>query len=245
MERNMLQRTILALLVALAVTAGAAGQVPAGRWEGQSQIPGRSLPLVVDLAQDGASAWVGSIIIPGLGIKGAPLSNVVVTGSSLAFDLANALGAAPYGPATFKATLAGDRMTGEMRQAGNAATFALTRVGAPQVEAPPRSTPVARALEAQWSGEFELGGYPRHVTITLENHASAGATATFVIVGKRTNDLPVDLVIQEGDTLWVESRANRVTFEGRVFAQSGEIKGTIELGSIVVPVVLRRAGGRS
>src|SRR5439155_3322093 len=179
-EGTMLRWTIPAFLVALAVTAGAAGQGPAGRWEGQSQIPGRSLPLVVDLAQDGTGAWAGSIIIPGLGIKGAPLSNIVVTGSNVAFDLVNALGEPPYGPAAFKATLAAEKMTGEMRQAGNVAKFSLAKVGRPQVESPPRSTPVARALEAQWTGEFELGGYSRQVTMTLENHAGAGATAKLV-----------------------------------------------------------------
>jgi hypothetical protein len=29
------------------------------------------------------------------------------------------------------------------------------------VEVPPRSTSVAPELATQWSGEFELGGYPR------------------------------------------------------------------------------------
>jgi hypothetical protein len=239
----MLRPTILAFLVALAVTAGAAGQGPAGRWEGQSQIPGRSLPLVVDLAQEGASAWVGSIIIPGLGIKGAPLSNVVVTDSSVAFDVANALGAPPYGPATFKATLAGDKMTGEMRQAGNVAKFSLAKVGLPQVESPPRSTPVARALEAQWTGEFELGGYPRHVTMTLENHAAAGATAKLLIVGKQTTDLPVDFVLQDGNLLRIESSPNQIAFEGRVDDESREIKGTFELGALELPLTLRRRVG--
>jgi hypothetical protein len=83
------------------------------------------------------------------------------------------------------------------------------------------------------------------VTITLENHANAPATATFAIVGKRTNDLPVDLVFQDGDNLRIESGATQVVFEGRVFAQTGEIKGTIALGSLELPVVLRRAAGRS
>ena len=78
-----------------------------------------------------------------------------------------------------------------------------------------KSTPVARELEAQWSGEFELGGYPRHVTVTLENRADGGASAKLVIVGKRTNDLPVDLVVQQGPLLRIESQASQVTFEGR------------------------------
>jgi hypothetical protein len=233
------------MLCWIAFGCGAA-ELPEGRWEGVIRIPGSEQPVVVDLAQAGSGGWTGSIILPGLGIKGAPLSNIVVTDADVGFDMGGALSDATAGPARFSARrAAADGMTGELRQAGNVAKFSLARIGPAQVELPPRSTPVGGDIASQWSGEFELGGYPRRLTITLENHANAGATATFVIVGKRTTDLPVDLVIQQGDILRLESQANRVTFEGRVFAQSGEIRGTIELGPIEVPVVLRRAGGSS
>ena len=239
----MLRLLILAFLFGLPTIAGAADPAIGARWEGAIRIPGRDLPLIVDLAQERTGGWTGSAIVPGLGIKGAPLSNIVVTGSDISFELANALGAPPYGPAAFKATLAGNTMTGEMRQAGNAAQFALTRTGPSQVEPPLRSTPVARELESQWVGEFELGGYPRHVTMTLENHAQAGATAKLVIVGKQTTDLPVDLVIQDGRILRVESSPNQVAFEGRIDNESREIKGTFELGPLELPLTLRRGAG--
>jgi hypothetical protein len=197
---------------------------------------------VVDLTQDGAGAWTGSIIIAGLGIKGAALANIVVTDTEVAFDLATALGAPPYGPVAFKAKLPpSDTMAGEMRQAGHVAQFTLRKVGPAQVEAPPRSTPVARELASGWSGEFELGGYPRQVTITLENHGNSGATAKFVIVGKMTNDLPVDLVVER--RLRIESPANQIAFEGRIVKDGSEIRGTIEMGPLELPLTLRRAAG--
>ena len=238
--------TLIALLFCAVTPALAAAPSPEGRWEGLIRIPGSDQPVVVDLAPAGTGTWAGSIILPGLGVKGAPLANIAVTEASVAFDLGPALGDANAGPARFSARrITANEMSGEMRQAGNAASFSLARSGAAQVEAPLRSTAVARDIEAQWAGEFDLGGYPRHVTITLQNHANGGASAKFVIVGKRTTDLPVDLVINEGDVLRLESQANRVTFEGRIFAQSGEIRGTIELGPIELPLVLRRAGGKS
>ena len=131
-------------------------------------------------------------------------------------------------------------MTGEMRQGGNAAPLALVKQGPAQVDLPPRSTPVARELEAQWTGEFELGGYLRQVTITLENHAG-GASAKLVIVGKRVNDIPVDLVVQQGPVLRVESQAGGIVFEGRLRNGADEIRGAIEMGSIELPLTLRRA----
>jgi hypothetical protein len=236
----------IALLLCLPTSAFGATKTPEGRWEGPIQIPGREMQIVVDLAQDTEGAWAGSIIIPGLGIKGAPLSNVVVTGGELAFDTGNALGSPPYGPAAFKARLtAAGGMAGEMSQGGNVAKFSLERFAPAQVELIQRSTPVARDIEHEWRGVFELGGYPRHVTITLENHAGAGATAQFVIVGKQTNNLPVDLVIEEGAFLRIESQSNHVAFEGRVIRDSGEIRGIIELGPFELPLVLHRVLARA
>jgi hypothetical protein len=240
-----MRRIIFLLLCAPAFASGAA-KTPEGRWEGPVQIPGRELQLVVDLAQDRAGAWVGSIIIPGLGVKGAPLSNVVVTGTDVAFDAGNSLRSPAYGPVAFKAHLtAGGGMAGEMGQGGNVAKFSLQRIEPAQVESPPRSTAVRRDIEDQWSGDFELGGYPRHVTIILENHTDAAATAEFVVVGKQTTNLPVDLVTEEGHFLRIESQANHVAFEGRFFTESGEIRGIIELGSLELPLVLRRSPGKT
>ena len=210
------------------------------------RIPGNDQPVIVDLAPASAGAWTGSIILPGLGIKGAPLANIVVAGADASFDVGPALSDASSGPARFTIhPVAAQAMTGEMRLSGNVASLSLARIGSAQVELPLKSTAVATALAREWNGEVEFGGYPRQVTIMLENHANAPATATFVIVGKRTNDLPVDLVVQDGDSLRIESGSTQVVFEGRVLAQTGEIKGTIALGSIEVPVVLRRAGGKS
>ena len=240
-----MRRMIAALLWCLPVFAAAAGPEAEGRWEGRIEIPGRALPMVVDLARDQAGAWAGSIIVAGLGIKGAPLSSVVATGADVAFDAGGPFAVQTYGPAHFKARVNGSVMAGELSQGGNTARFTLEKMGPAQVDASPQSTAVARALEDRWSGEFELGGYPRHVTITLENHAGGAATAKFVVVGKQTTDLPVDLVIEEGKLLRIESQPYRAVFEGRLAEQNDEIRGTLELGAFELPLVLRRAGRSS
>jgi hypothetical protein len=240
-----MRRMIITLLLCSPAVAWAAAP-PEGRWEGMIRIPGKELQLYVDLVQDKAGVWTGSIIIPGLGIKGTPLSGIVVTGTDVAFDIDTSLSDPAYGPAGFKAHLdSAAGMAGEMHQGGNVADFSVAKVGPAQVELPARSTAVAADLADQWTGDVELGGYPRHITITFENHANAAATAKFVIVGKQTNDLPVNLVIQDGDLLRVESRATQIAFEGRFLKESGEIRGMVELGSTELPLVLRRSAGRT
>ena len=66
------------------------------------QIPGRQLTLIVDLAAESSGrGWKGSITIPGLGIKGAPLSDVALKGSDIVFSIKSALADQRTGPAKF------------------------------------------------------------------------------------------------------------------------------------------------
>jgi hypothetical protein len=213
----------------------------AGRWEGTVQIPERELVLIVDLAAgSGDSAgWQGSITIPGLGIKGAPLTDIASTGDNVAFAIKNALADQRAGPAKFNAHfVAGGKLAGNFVQAGNSAPFAMEKIGPPQVETPPHSTAIAKEIEGEWKGGYELFGYPRKVTIKLQNRGTDGATADFVIVGRKENKLPVDRVVQEGEFLTVDSHETGLTFEGR--ARNGEIQGTVIQGPLEIPVTLRR-----
>ncbi len=108
------------------------------------------------------------------------------------------------------------------------------------MELPQHSTAVVKELEGEWKGEYELFGYPRKVTVKLANRGSDGATAEFVVVGKKVNNLPVDLVTQEGDLLTVDSHETGIGYEGRFQKDAGEINGTFSQGAIELPLILRR-----
>jgi hypothetical protein len=213
-----------------------------GRWEGTVQIPGRELLLIVDLATEsgGGGGWQGSITLPGLGLKGVPLSDIAVKASDIVFSIKSALADPNAGPAKFEAHLTGDgKLSGNFEQAGNSAPFALEKTGAPQVEPAPHSSAIAKEIEGEWKGGYELFGYPRKVTIKLQNRGAEGATAEFVIVGRKENKLPVDHVVQEGEFLTIDSHETGLSFEGRT--RKGEIQGTILQGPLEIPVTLRRS----
>jgi hypothetical protein len=126
----------------------------------------------------------------------------------------------------------------QFEQAGNRAQASLQKTGMPQVEYPLRNTPVAKELEGEWKGDYEMLGYPRHVSIKFANHPD-GATADFVIVGRKHNVLPVDLVTQEGDLVTVDSHEMGFSFEGRL--RNGKLTGAVRQGAIETPLVLVRA----
>lgn len=222
-----------------------AADAPAGRWEGMALVPDFPLHVVVDLDHDAAGTWIGSIIIPELSVSGVQLTDVGVHDADVSFAIKGALADPQAGPAKFQARLgANGSMSGNFTQAGNSAALSLTRTGSAQVEPPARSTAVASELEGKWVGDYELMGYSRHVTLNLANHANAPATAEFVIVGKKVNNLPVDLLTQDGAFLRVESNEIGINFEGRFRKDTNEISGTCQQGPFEVPLVLHRETGK-
>jgi hypothetical protein len=241
MQMGQRMRIAFILLLASALVSRA-DENAAGRWEGTVKIPSRELVLVVDLAAGSGDSggWQGSITVPELGIKGAPLTDIGVKSDTVVFSIKSALADQRAGPAKFNGHFVGEgKLTGDFLQAGNSAPFALEKTGPPQVEPPPHSTAIAKEIEGEWKGGYELFGYPRKVTIKLQNHGAEGATAEFVIVGRKENKLPVDHVVQEGEFLTIDSHETGLSFEGRT--RKGEIQGTILQGPLEIPVTLRRS----
>ena len=223
----------LVAIVILATASPSRGEETiSGRWEGTAHIPGDDLTVIVDLAQENG-AWVGSMIIPGLDVKGAPLTDVNVKPPDVSFSVKGTLGI------QLKLQLDGNgKMTGSFEQAGNRAPTTLQRTGPPEVEQPPRNTPVAKELEGEWKGDYEMLGYTRQVSIKFTNRGPNGAAAEFVIVGRKHNNLPVDLVTQEGDLVTVDSHEIGFSFEGRL--GNGKLTGVIRQGAAETPLVLER-----
>jgi len=230
-----LARALVRLMMILIVGAALpcrGEDVVSGRWEGTAQIPGNELTVVVDLSQENG-AWVGSVIIPGLGLKGVPLADIKVQPPDVNFAVRGALGI------QLKLQLeVNNKLIGNFEQGGNRASATLQKTGPPQVEYPPRNTPVAKELEGEWKGDYEMLGYTRHVSIKFANLPD-GATAEFVIVGRKHNVLPVDLVTQEGDLVTVDSHEMGFTFEGRL--RDGKLTGAIRQSAAETPLVLIRA----
>jgi hypothetical protein len=206
-----------------------------GRWSGKIQIPGQEFILVIDLAH-GAN-WDGSATLPGLNVKGAPLAEINVQEADVSFGI-RAITGPGNEPPRVKAHLSDKKLVGDFLQGGNTARLILEKTGPPQVEEPPHSTPVANQFEGDWKGDYELLGSPRKVSLKLQNHASQPASAEFVIVGRKVNNLPVDRIAQQGNFITIESSAYGLTYEGRL--EDGEIHGTLLQGPVEIALVLRR-----
>lgn len=233
-------RLLAAIFFASAALTQAADSA-AGRWEGVAQVPGQELRLIVDLSDDGGKGWTGSIIIPGFGVKGAQLVDLHVRGGDLDFAIKGALGNERAGKAELRAHLTSDgHLAGNFNQGGHSAPFVLEKTGPAQVELPPRNTAVAKELEGEWKGDYEMMGYARHATMKFSNRGAEGAALEFIVVGKKVNNVPISLVAQDEDFLTIKSEEFGITFEGRFNKGASELKGTLSQGPMEAPLILRR-----
>ncbi len=74
--------------------------------------PGSRMKLIIDLAQNDEGAWIGSVIIPGLNVKGTPLMDIAVKNSEMSF----AIKSSGRGlPAAFSADMNADEYFGSKR----------------------------------------------------------------------------------------------------------------------------------
>ncbi len=176
------------LLTSISVLADPAWQ---GRWEGEADLSGAPIWLVIDLAPGKTGGWVGSITLPGRFVKGAPLGAIDVDAAGLRATLPAALGEG--GAVALRPD--GAQMSGEWRQGGQRTALRLVRTGAAQVDLAEASTPVAAALQGRWEGGYELGGAPRQVTLTLANaHRELLERAEALGLGEQDNSAVVEAV---------------------------------------------------
>jgi hypothetical protein len=232
----MIQKLIIPLIIVLTITTMRA-EGPSGRWEGSAEIPGRILPIIIDLTQEKSGKWVGSAILPGLGIKGDQLTDLMVKFPEVSFAMPNV-----FGGVIIKAKIAADEMTGDFQQAGHTAPCALTRIGPAQWDEPPRSTAVLKELEGEWKGQYEMFAQKRQIALKVANQKDGPAKVECTIVGRKENNVPIDFVSQDGELVTIESHALGMTLEGLYRKAPDEFQTTLIYGPFELPLVLRRAG---
>ncbi|MBX3619824.1 MAG: hypothetical protein KF891_07550 [Rhizobacter sp.] len=215
----------------------------AGRWDGVAQIPGTPQRVVIDLEHEPSpgNAWAGSVILPGRGVKGAPLQALTVddTGVRASLAAAFAMPAEPV-PGLRLAWQADGSLAGTLQQGGHTAALALRRTGPPQVDRPVPDTPLSPGLIGRWVGRYTLGGAPREVTLTLANGPGGTGRGELVIVGQRRSTLVVDHVVQGRESLTLQASAAGLRIEGRWATADGAIDAQLVQGPFAAPLVLRR-----
>ncbi len=150
-----MEKGVLGVFVCLLLIGVASAQTPeelTGRWEGSIHFPD---PLGVIVMFSAGEGLTGTIDIPEQGNTGLALTNVVLEGSELRFEIEGV-----PGEPTFVGEVAGEEFSGTFSQSGQAVPFTLTRQAELSGEAQDAALAQGRRYtELFYAGEFaELAG---------------------------------------------------------------------------------------
>ena len=226
---------VLAMLLAWSMPSApiVAAAGPAGHWEGKIQIPDREMAFAVDLAQDAAGAWIGSLSLRGADL---PLADITVKDGAVRFT------ASLPGSTTFEGTLSADAaaLSGKVGNAEGSVPFTLARTGAADVKLPPPSSRLSKPFEGSWEGTADRDGKPMRVALKLTAAPVGTARATLISIDKGNLEIPVTTVIVEDTKLELQARVIGGTYRGTLGA-SGEITGEWIEPAARFPLTFRRS----
>ncbi|MBL8331338.1 MAG: hypothetical protein JNJ71_21050 [Rubrivivax sp.] len=210
-----------------------------GRWEGQAQVSGQAVAVLLDLTE-GAPRPTGYLTLPGRSVQRLRLRFELRDG--LWRGTASALpgSADGDGPAIELQTAdSAQRWRGQLRQGGHAAPLLLNRSGeAPPAEGVPSSALSAAALGV-WHGRYDIGFGPRDATLRV---MPSGVTMT--VVGRRTSEIVFDEAVQRGQLLMLRASAASLAIDAPAAGLAqGVLAASIRFGPFDAPLELRREQG--
>jgi hypothetical protein len=238
-RRTALVATLLLVVGALPLRAQSAAD-PSGHWEGAVQAPGMTVAVEVDLARNARGELIGTFGQPQQNLKGLPLSNVSVEGTSVSFQVGNV-----PGERTFRGTLGADgkSLSGDYASpvVGTVA-FNLVRTGDARMEMRPKTAAVAKELEGTWEGRLDVDGGLRLV-LTMTNQPDGTSVARIMNVDQGRLEVPVSAITQSSSQLTLEIAAVGGSWAGTINKDGTELTGTYSQGPLTMPLTFKRAAG--
>src|SRR6266550_7434112 len=147
------------VVVALSSAHGLQAQTGdvSGHYQGTISSPAGEMSIQIDLTKHAKGEMIGTLTIPAQKLTGFPLTNVVVKGQDVAFDIATS------GGGYFRGELAGSGISGEFSTQMGPFPLTLERAGEAQTFSTPASARVGKEIEGKWNGTLDVDGGMRVV----------------------------------------------------------------------------------
>jgi hypothetical protein len=206
---------------------------PAGHYEGTISSPGGTMELQIDLTKTANGDIAGTLTIPAQKLKGFPLTNVVVKGQDVSFDIATS------GGGYYRGELQGNRISGEFSTQLGPLPLDFERTGDAQTYSLPVSTRITKELEGVWNGTLDVEGGMR-VKLSVTNQADGTSSGTFVSVDENNLTVPV-VIAQDGSNLTLTLPMVGSSYVGTVNAAGTEVSGTYTTSrGVALPLSFKR-----
>jgi hypothetical protein len=210
-----------------------------GYWEGAITLPNTSLSIRVDLARDTAGRGRGTIDIPVQGLRGYPLTNVVMRAGEVGF----AMPGIPGNP-EFSGKLAGNlqSITGDFAQGGQKFPFRMERKAtrpARPAETPSQGMP-GKGLAGVWQGSLRVGLVELRLLLKVSPAGDGRYTGTMNSLDQGALDLPLDTVTWTEGKVHLEVKKIGGLYDGQVSDDGSEITGQWRQGGQNLALVFKR-----
>jgi hypothetical protein len=207
---------------------------PAGHYEGSVSSPAGEITLEIDLTRTANGQMTGTLTIPMQKLRGFPLTNVVVKGKDVSFDVATS------GGGYFRGELDEKRISGEFSMQAGAFPLTFERAGAAHTYALPANAAISKELEGEWKGTLEVDGGMR-VIVNLANHADGTSSGNFVSVDENNLSVPV-VIAQDGTKVTLTLPMIGGSYVGTVNAAGSEVSGTYTTSrGLALPLSLKHS----
>jgi hypothetical protein len=213
---------VRALVVSLTMLAAgpAAAQSPAdptGHWEGVVTAPMGQLEFEVDVVREASGALRASYAQKATGVRGLPLTKVVLEGRRFTFVLFN--GGAGGGSFAGELLSDGKTISGDVNAPMGSAPFMMYRTGDAVMLAPVTNTAVSGTLEGRWTGSLDAGGTQIGLILTIANRPDG--TASALIAQATQPNAQVDVALKEnGKAVALEVPATSGSWTGTLDGDS-------------------------
>jgi hypothetical protein len=199
-------------------------------------MPNAPLIIEVDVTRNANGELAATFAQPSAGVKGFPFSQVDITGRTLTMVLK-----AGEQPSTFTGTLSADgkSITGDAEQAGEKATFTLTRVGDAKVVALPKNARISPALEGRWYGALDVNGKPMRLILTLANQPDGTAAGTVMSPDGSGIEIPIGIIV-DGTHVTIDVPTVGAKFSGTVRSAEPQMTGVWTQSAVSLPLTFKR-----
>jgi hypothetical protein len=229
-------RTLLSAVLCLGTCCAGAVVDPSGHWEGTISAPMGDIRIEVDLAKDGKGKPVGTFGQPDQKLKGFPLSNVIVEGGTVGFEIVST------GGGRFDGILSDDgkSLSGAFNAQAGTVPFSLTRKGDAVIEAAPRNAAVSKDVEGAWNGTLDVQGRQLRLVLKLANQPDGSSLGSMISVDEGGVELPLTIA-QKGASLSLDVRVIGSNWSGDLNAAHNELVGMYRLSEgMTLPLTFRR-----
>ena len=241
-RRDRRRRLTLATLL-LATVAVPAWAAPGGFWDGAIEVPGRTLPLMIEIQSQG-DGWVAQLFIPEQGVRDVTMTGLSIDGKAFAASIPGMPGE-PRFVGSFAED--GSSLSGTYTQAGRDFPFRFIPAEKPDAleqdiygayRSPARP---GEGAVGTWRSVFEVGPHRYRMELVVEQ---TGETLQATLLnhdrGPKTPQ-PMESIEQSGRAVAIELGGG-ATFSGDLNEDGSRLTGTFSQGGQQFPLEFWRAG---